>query len=558
MKALRIAIVGLMIVSLVCEQALARGGGGRGGGGFHGGFGGGGFGGGGFSHGGYGGGGFSRPANFGGGGFGGRDFGGANFGGRDFGGGSLAGRDFGSFNRSPSFSAPRPATFYPSRAGGGAGENRFGGDFQYRPNNLTRPGGELAGGGRPNFGGGDRPGGLRPGGGGAGRPGGGGERPNRPGGGNRPDRPGGGDRWNNWANNHINHNNWYHGDWHGHWHNGWWNRPAWWWGGWGWGFAAGAAAAWIPWSWGYWTYDNPYATAPYVVDDTTVDYSQPILASATEQQPTDTQLTADQPTPADQASQLFDAARASFAQEDYQAALNSVNQAIAKTPDDPVLHEFRGLVLFALGNYKEAAATIYAVLSTGPGWDWTTLASLYTNIDLFTRQLRALESYCKTHPDQADAAFLLAYEYLTMGSTDAAIDELEQVVKLNPKDQLSAQLLASLTAKPEDQAPPPAQPAAPAAPVTAAQLAGDWKVRRPDGSTIELDLGSDSKYTWTFIHDGKTDAHSGTFSVADNLLVLNQDNAPAMVGQVSGLGRSSFIFKLAGASPNDPGLTFTK
>ena len=60
------------------------------------------------------------------------------------------------------------------------------------------------------------------------------------------------------------------------------------------------------------------------------------------------------------------------------------------------------------------------------------------------------------------------------------------------------------------------------------------------------------------MHGGKTESHSGNYSVADNLLVLNQDDSPAMVGQVTSLGRSSFNFKLAGASPNDPGLAFTR
>ena len=62
-------------------------------------------------------------------------------------------------------------------------------------------------------------------------------------------------------------------------------------------------------------------------------------------------------------------------------------------PNDTVLHEFRGLVLFALGRYKEAAAADYAVLSAGPGWDWTTLSGLYPNVEVYTEQLRALEQY---------------------------------------------------------------------------------------------------------------------------------------------------------------------
>lgn len=552
---LRISVALLMLLSVAVEPVFARGGGGgRGGGGFHGGggFGGGGFGGGGGFHGGggFGGGGFGGGGGYHGGNFGGGSFHGGDFGGGDrFGGGNFAGGDrFGGAG-----AAARPSTFYPSRVG--AGENRFGGDgFQYHANNLDRPGAGGAG-ERGNFNRGDI-----------------GNRTNIG------DRTNIGNRTgnfsnnninrnnfnnnnfnrNNWNNNHINHGDWYHGNWHGNWNHNWWNRPYGWWGGWGagWGFGAGwAAASLVPWSWGYWGYSNPYATEPYVIDDTTVDYGQPLASYSASSEPQDNQQGQ---TPADQAAASFEAARQQFASEDYKAALDSVNAAIALTPDDPVLHEFRALVQFATGNYKEAAAGIYAVLSTGPGWDWTTLASLYSNIDLFTRQLRALESYCKSHPDEADAAFLLAYEYMTMGSTDGAIAELKQVVKINPKDTLSAQLLASLTAPADAQAPQPQQPAAPATPVTAAQLAGDWKFARPDGATIELDLTGDSAYTWTYIHDGKTEKHTGKYSVADNLLVLNTDDSPAMVGQVSDVSGNAFTFKLAGGSPNDPGLKFTK
>ena len=46
-------------------------------------------------------------------------------------------------------------------------------------------------------------------------------------------------------------------------------------------------------------------------------------------------------------------------------------------PNDPTLHEFRALVLFAQGQYDAAAATLYPVLNAGPGWDWTTLVGLY-------------------------------------------------------------------------------------------------------------------------------------------------------------------------------------
>ncbi len=486
-------------------------------------------------------------------------------------------------------------------AGGGTAGNRP--NTNFRPTNNPGAGkGGFAGGGaagggvRPGQGGaGERfPGGNRPGGGGV-RPGQGGAGELRPGGGNIAGRGDGnnignrtniGDRGNfsgntvnrnnnfsggnfNNLNGGLNHGNWYHGGWHGNWNHPWYNHPAGWggygWGGYGWGAAGlglGLAAASIPWSSGYYSYSNPY----YVADNSGYNYSQPIMSAA----PAATQVAdasaappADQPSVADQAGTLFDSSRESFMREDYATSLTQVDQAIGLMPNDPLLHEFRGLVLFALGNYKDAAAVDYAVLSAGPGWDWTTVSGLYPNVDVYTQQLRALEAYCKQNPTSSDARFVLAYQYMTTGANDAAAIELKEVVKLNPKDQLSTQLLAGLTTVPDDKAPvtPPAPtaPAAPATPVSAASLAGKWQSSRPDGSTISLDLANDSKYSWKYTQkDQKPQELAGSYSVADNLLVLNQNDNPAMVGQVLPKADKSFNFKLVGGPPSDPGLTFSR
>ena len=56
-----------------------------------------------------------------------------------------------------------------------------------------------------------------------------------------------------------------------------------------------------------------------------------------------------------------------------------------------------------------------------------------------------LEQYAKSRPAAAEAKFLLAYQYLTCGYADAAAAQLKEVVRLNPKDQLSAQLLKSIS-----------------------------------------------------------------------------------------------------------------
>ena len=367
------------------------------------------------------------------------------------------------------------------------------------------------------------------------------------------------------------HHDWYHGNWHGHWDHPWNGWPyAWFNVETGWNLAATT-----PWSWGYWSYYNPYCTAPVVVEGATIDYSRPIAAAVPPE------ALANQAAPSDEASELLDAARETFLQGDYRAALSEVNQAVAKNPNDPLLHEFRCLVCFALKQYEEAAAGLYAVLSVGPGWDWTTLSSFYPDVDVYTQQLHALEQYIDAHSDQPNVRFLLAYHYVTCGHSDAAAEQLKAVVQLNPKDQLSAQLLAALAAPsrkfvlPETKklaaqlddvlaAPEGGEPADPNAaapptrPVDAVSLLGDWKARQPDGSTVALRLTSNSTYTWQFTRQGKTQDHSGTYAVADNLLILKEDNNPVMVGRVALLGDNRLNFKLVNDNPSDPGLTFSR
>ncbi len=72
------------------------------------------------------------------------------------------------------------------------------------------------------------------------------------------------------------------------------------------------------------------------------------------------------------------------------------------------------------------------------------MKALYPDTAAYTAQLRALEDYKKANPDKADASFLLAYEYLVLGYPDQAEKELEQVVKLQPTDKLSAAILKAL------------------------------------------------------------------------------------------------------------------
>jgi tetratricopeptide (TPR) repeat protein len=155
---------------------------------------------------------------------------------------------------------------------------------------------------------------------------------------------------------------------------------------------------------------------------------------------------------------IFDEARELFKKGDYAAAQTKIDKAITVLPQDRVLHEFRGLILFAQGKYPEAAATLYAVLSVGPGWNWETLSSYYPDPKTYTEQLRTLENHARAHPKAAEDRFVEVYHYLVLGQPQPAIKVLHQLTVLLPNDQLSAQLLQALEPKApaKDDRPKPA------------------------------------------------------------------------------------------------------
>jgi hypothetical protein len=158
---------------------------------------------------------------------------------------------------------------------------------------------------------------------------------------------------------------------------------------------------------------------------------------------------------ADAAIVTFDRAREAFARGDPKGALALVDSAIKELPTDATLHEFRALCLFAQKDYRRAAETLYAVLAAGPGWDWETLQSLYADVATYTDQLRALEAYHRANPKSPEASFVLAYHYLVLGHPDYAVRQLENVAKLLPGSQLTAELLAALKEGANGQAPTP-------------------------------------------------------------------------------------------------------
>lgn len=386
---------------------------------------------------------------------------------------------------------------------------------------------------------------------------------------------------NNFYSSPYRHSGWNVGYWNPAWNFGWSGYgygPAWGYGPYGyygyygrnWGtWAAIGLASWALganyYNLGYGYYGNPYYLSSYGG----WNYAEPIPVVYYDETLGSTSAVATRnSTAAQEADQLISDARLEFRNGNYEQALNLVDQAIEKTPDDPVLHEFRALTLFALKKYPEASAAIYAVLAVAPGWNWSTMSSMYPSVGVYTEQLRDLEEEARSNPDVAATHFLLGYHYLTMGHADAARNQLEKASKLAPEDQVSRQLLGVLSrAEPQaddrgraaertDSLPPPTTPRDDSeALAPEPKIIGEWTAEAQGKNSIALDLRDDGTFNWTLNREGKPAKHTGKYELEGDTLILDFEDGGGMIGKVTETD-GGFKFKLLNGPEEDPGLNF--
>jgi len=298
---------------------------------------------------------------------------------------------------------------------------------------------------------------------------------------------------------------------------------------------------------------NPYVSAGY--STLPYDYSQPIstVAPAT--------------TAVDPSQALFSQARDSFKSGDVNLALQQADSALAQNPNDPSLHEFRALCLFALGRYDDAAVPLYAVLAVGPGWDWPTLIGLYPNVGVYTSQLRRLEAYVAANPRSSTSRFVLAYHYLTEGFNDAAEAKLSQVVALKPTDAVATKLLQAMHAATGATVAPDDQPLAPAASTTApvntavpegATITGTWTAKPKSDTSVALTIQPGGAFQWDLNLKGQEKQFTGTSTFASGILTLIPEHVPPIVGKVTWADVNHMTFRAIGDNAQAPGLSFSK
>ncbi|MBK1880916.1 tetratricopeptide repeat protein [Luteolibacter pohnpeiensis] len=355
----------------------------------------------------------------------------------------------------------------------------------------------------------------------------------------------------------------YH-DWHhGHWNYGWnshYYHHHWWYNdddfasGFMWGIAVWSLGNMI-YDMGYQSYHNPYPAPP--VQNTYITYTEPVSVAAASHPPGDEGEVALAEEKSDTAlTRSMDA----FKSGDYSAASKAIDEALAYTPSDVTLHEFRALVFFALGKYADATGILNPVLASGPGWSWDTMIGFYPTESEYDTQLRKLEAYAKNSPDRADAHFLLGYHYMVCGHMEEAYQEFEITTKLQPADSIALQL-RDLTknslpdaGEPESGMITESQPS----PIPSEKLVGTWvSDRGPDGK-IFFTLQESGDYLWKYTSPSGDNELSGTYGLDDKgLLILTADDSQ-MVSAVTLNDDNHFHFNLIGAPDGDPGLEFTK
>lgn len=340
---------------------------------------------------------------------------------------------------------------------------------------------------------------------------------------------------------------WYHQVWHGNFARPWYYQPLDTWANHDYDTRSDAAYC-TPFLWGYWSYANPYAVS--YDEDLDVDYSKPLVFAGQAAGRGECQRACEHRN----AMLILDKARHVFLCADYRKALEIIDDAITHAPGDPTLHEFRGLALFALERYQEAAGALHAVLASRPGWDWGTIRALYSRTALYNAQIRTLERFVQDHPGAGDAFFVLGYHYASTGFDGAAAAQFRIAARLNTTDVLSQKLADSLGTVHLPQVGESSIELA-TSPQSFSPL-GDYGAIRSDGVKIRLNLMGDQQFCWTINEGEHAQQFRGTFSMEDNRLMLRQENTPMLVGEIRPLRGGGFRFKLNEDNPGDHGLFF--
>jgi len=133
-----------------------------------------------------------------------------------------------------------------------------------------------------------------------------------------------------------------------------------------------------------------------------------------------------------------------FRDGQYDAAIRNWQHALLDDPSNAGLVMLLGQAYFAKGSYDEAAGAVQQGMQMLPQDKWGAVVEnrreLYGNDQAYANQLRALEAAAKEQPDSPALRSLLGYHYAFLGYPQQAVREIDQTLKLNPKDEVARHL----------------------------------------------------------------------------------------------------------------------
>lgn len=154
---------------------------------------------------------------------------------------------------------------------------------------------------------------------------------------------------------------------------------------------------------------------------------------------------------ADNAKVFAEKGETDFKARDYKGAVYAWKHAVVDDPMNGVLLMMLSQAFFATGHFDESAGAAQQAMQILPKEEWGVVVKnykeLYTNVQDFTDQLRALEKAVKEKPKDPGLRFLAGFQYAYLGYPKEAVDQLDKGLKLAPRDEMARKLRDEMTAK---------------------------------------------------------------------------------------------------------------
>ncbi|MEX0711950.1 MAG: tetratricopeptide repeat protein [Pirellulales bacterium] len=159
--------------------------------------------------------------------------------------------------------------------------------------------------------------------------------------------------------------------------------------------------------------------------------------------------------------ELLSQATGAFRAGRYESALDQLDRLLEIEPDHGFAELLRAQVLFARGEYLEAASSLEHALSIVPKSDWgfyiVRREEFFPSADRYANHLRALERFVREDPSRPEGRLLLAYHYLHLGRRLDGVRQLEAAVEAVDRRSRNLQEQLDDLGQFDDVAPPAPQ-----------------------------------------------------------------------------------------------------